>query len=183
MSTVLFQSKSAFHVDAEVAGCLRSRWSSGLIIKSGDGTSSVANIGLAHVEGNHLPNGPYIASVSGSAVTLTEVFRIYRDESQAFTTGAIRTIDDGFVASTGNFPGMNTVSIPVPSRLYADVANPRPMEGVRVAVKDIYDMAGLRTGCGNQAYWLFYPEREVNSFPVQRLLDQGAVLIGKTKTC
>jgi hypothetical protein len=183
MSTVLLQSHGAFHVDAEVAACLQSKWSSKLIIKSGDATSSVSGIGLAHVDGAWVPNGPYVATVGASAVTLTEVFRVYRDESQAFTTGSIRTVDDSFVALTGNFPGMNTVSIPVPSRLYADVADPRPLEGVRVAVKDIYDMAGLRTGCGNQAYWLFYPEREVNSFPVQRLLDQGAVLVGKTKTC
>ena len=183
MSTVLLQSHGAFHVDAEVAACLQSKYSTNLLIKSGDATSSVSDIGLAHVDGAWVPNGPYIATVGASAVTLTEVFRVYRDESQAFTTGSVKTVDDRFVALTGNFPGMNTVSIPVPSRLYADVADPRPLEGVRVAVKDIYDMAGLRTGCGNQAYFLFYPEREVNSFPVQRLLEHGAVLVGKTKTC
>lgn len=77
---------------------------------------------------------------------------------------------------------MNTLSIPVPSRLYADVPNARPLEGVRVAVKDIYDMAGLRTACGNRAYFLTYPEREVNAVAVQRLIDQGAVILGRTKT-
>ena len=34
---------------------------------------------------------------------------------------------------------MNTLSIPVPSRVYTlNVTSPRPLEGMRVAVKDIY---------------------------------------------
>lgn len=135
----------------------------------------------AHHLGSQVPNGPYIASFSDS-ITLTEVYRVYRDQNQAFTTGAIKTVSDSFIALGGNFAGMNTLSIPVPSRLYADVPNPRPLEGYRIAVKDIYDMAGLRTGCGNRAYWLTYPEREVNAVAVQRLINQGAVIVGKTKT-
>lgn len=72
---------------------------------------------------------------------------------------------------------MNTISIPVPSRLYtAYVENPRPLEGRRVAVKDLFDMAGLRTGAGNRAYWNTYPPRDVSAVAVQRLIDQVSPL-------
>lgn len=68
---------------------------------------------------------------------------------------------------------MNTVSIPVPSRLYTkDVANPRALEGVRVAVKDLYDVAGVPSGLGNRAYWLTYEPRNVTAVSIQRLIDQ-----------
>lgn len=48
---------------------------------------------------------------------------------------------------------MATQSIPVPSRLYTlNATTPeRPLEGMRVAVKDMFDMEGLRTGCGSRA--------------------------------
>lgn len=77
---------------------------------------------------------------------------------------------------------MNILSIPVPTRLYADVPNHRLLEGYRIAVKDIYDLAGLRTGCENRAYWLTFPERQVNAVSIQKLIDQGAVIVGKTKS-
>jgi Asp-tRNA(Asn)/Glu-tRNA(Gln) amidotransferase A subunit family amidase len=68
---------------------------------------------------------------------------------------------------------MNTISIPVPSRLYTKyLANPRPLEGVRVAVKDLYDVAGVPSGLGNRAYWLTYEPRNATAVSIQRLIDQ-----------
>lgn len=68
---------------------------------------------------------------------------------------------------------MNTLSIPVPSRLYTKyLANPRPLEGVRVAVKDLYDVAGVPSGLGNRAYWLTYEPRNATAVSIQRLIDQ-----------
>lgn len=52
MTTILLQTSSSFHVDADVASCLADHWDGNLIIKSGDGTSQVSNIGLAHVSGD-----------------------------------------------------------------------------------------------------------------------------------
>jgi Asp-tRNA(Asn)/Glu-tRNA(Gln) amidotransferase A subunit family amidase len=49
-------------------------------------------------------------------------------------------------------------------------------------VKDIYDIAGLKTGCGSRAYFALYPPRNTTAPAVQRLIDQGAVVVGKTKT-
>jgi hypothetical protein len=68
---------------------------------------------------------------------------------------------------------MNTLSIPVPSRLYTlNLTNSRPLEGRRIAVKDIYDIAGLKTGCGNRAYFNTYPARQTSAVAIQRLIDQ-----------
>ena len=49
-------------------------------------------------------------------------------------------------------------------------------------MKDIYDVQGLRTGCGNRAYWQLYPPKNQTAPAVQHLLDSGLVLVGKTKT-
>ncbi|KZO91038.1 amidase signature enzyme, partial [Calocera viscosa TUFC12733] len=80
--------------------------------------------------------------------------------------------------------GFETLAIPVPSRVYYinQTTPERPLTGVRIGVKDIYDVAGIKTGCGNRAFWELYPPRSNNSNPVQRLIDQGAIIVGKTKT-
>jgi len=43
-------------------------------------------------------------------------------------------------------------------------------------------MAGLKTGCGNRAYYQLYPPASVNSYPVQRLVDMGVIIVDKTLT-
>lgn len=162
-------------------------WGGNLIIKSGNATSDVKDIGLAHVESPmvyplhtlllyktdiQIPQGPYMAKIDGD-VTLTEIYRVYRDQAMAMTTAVIPAVDGTFTDLSVPTNGLNTLSIPVPSRLYTlDVVNPRPLEGRRIAVKDIYDMAGLKTGCGNRAYFDFYPARDVTAPSIQRLVDQ-----------
>lgn len=53
---------------------------------------------------------------------------------------------------------------------------------LRFAVKDIIDVAGLETGCGNRNYRDFCPPKTSSAPCIQQLLDAGAVLVGKTKT-
>jgi Asp-tRNA(Asn)/Glu-tRNA(Gln) amidotransferase A subunit family amidase len=48
--------------------------------------------------------------------------------------------------------------------------------------QDIYDVQGLQTGAGSRAYAETYPVAAANSVPVQRLMDLGGVIVGKTKT-
>ncbi|MBI3041345.1 MAG: amidase [Betaproteobacteria bacterium] len=57
-----------------------------------------------------------------------------------------------------------------------------PLAGLTFAVKDIYDVAGVKTGFGNPD-WLRTHEPAARTAPaVQMLLDAGARLIGKTHT-
>jgi aspartyl-tRNA(Asn)/glutamyl-tRNA(Gln) amidotransferase subunit A len=57
-------------------------------------------------------------------------------------------------------------------------AGPGPLAGKRLAVKDLFDTAGVRTTYGSALYAEHVPER--NATAVQRSLDAGAVLVGKT---
>jgi Asp-tRNA(Asn)/Glu-tRNA(Gln) amidotransferase A subunit family amidase len=60
----------------------------------------------------------------------------------------------------------------------ADEPRPGPLSGRSLAVKDLLDTAGIRTTYGSSLYAGHVPER--NATAVQRLLDAGAVLVGKT---
>jgi aspartyl-tRNA(Asn)/glutamyl-tRNA(Gln) amidotransferase subunit A len=53
-----------------------------------------------------------------------------------------------------------------------------PLLGRTLAVKDLFDTAGTRTTYGSRIYADHVPQR--NAVAVQRLLDAGAVLVGKT---
>jgi amidase len=56
------------------------------------------------------------------------------------------------------------------------------LSGLSFAVKDIFDVEGCRTGCGNPD-WLRTHEPAAQSAPVvQKLVEAGATMIGKTIT-
>jgi Asp-tRNA(Asn)/Glu-tRNA(Gln) amidotransferase A subunit family amidase len=73
--------------------------------------------------------------------------------------------------------------IPVPSRLYYDPPTPeKPLSGLRLAIKEIYDLKGVRTGCSVRDFLPLYPPPEESAFSIRKLIGYGAVVIGKTKT-
>ncbi len=57
-----------------------------------------------------------------------------------------------------------------------------PLRGVTFAAKDIYDIAGHITGCGNPDWARTHSPATETSPVVQRLLNAGAFLVGKTIT-
>lgn len=57
-----------------------------------------------------------------------------------------------------------------------------PLAGLRLAVKDIYDMAGYRTGCGNPQRYRETSPASATARAIQALLDSGARFVGKTQT-
>jgi hypothetical protein len=60
----------------------------------------------------------------------------------------------GFTRSSGAFQTAGDyTSVPVPSRLYSKGSS-LPLAGLRVGVKDIYDVEGLKTGCGSRAQYV-----------------------------
>jgi amidase len=56
------------------------------------------------------------------------------------------------------------------------------LSGLTFAAKDLFDVAGHPTGGGNPDWAKYNPIPERHSWAVQRLLDAGATLIGKTIT-
>ena len=54
--------------------------------------------------------------------------------------------------------------------------------GLTVAVKDVFDIAGHRTGNGNPVWRETHPPAQTTASTVQRVLDAGARMVGKTHT-
>ena len=70
----------------------------------------------------------------------------------------------------------------VPHDLPAPIAGAAegPLAGLTVAVKDMYDIAGTRTGGGNPDWLAAHPPAASHAAVIHRLLERGATVIGKT---
>jgi amidase len=55
-----------------------------------------------------------------------------------------------------------------------------PLNGLSFAVKDLIDLGGHKTGCGNPTWRETHPPASVNAVCVEQLLDAGARCVGKT---
>ncbi len=58
-----------------------------------------------------------------------------------------------------------------------------PLAGLSFAAKDLFDVAGHRTGGGNPDWAATHPIPDAHAWAVQKLLEAGADLAGKTVTC
>lgn len=148
------------------------------IIAPGFAIESVLSI-LHSKDSPTVPPGPYFISADGS---LYRPYRLYGDISGAFTQPLIPGAGVNYDALPATVPGIASPGVAVPSRLYFTRTAEKPLAGVRTGIKDIYDMTGLRTSDGNRAFYDFYPPRTQNALVVQRLIDAGAVIVGKMKT-
>lgn len=72
-----------------------------------------------------------------------------------------------------------TIARPPTSLAHADRG---PLKGSRLAVKDIYDVAEMVTGCGNPQKQAESPVAEKSAPAVEKLLQAGAEFIGKAQT-
>jgi len=70
----------------------------------------------------------------------------------------------------------------VPHDLQQPVTGSRsgPLAGLSAAVKDMYDIAGTRTGGGNPQWLAAQRPAQVHAGAVQRILNAGTAIIGKT---
>lgn len=67
-------------------------------------------------------------------------------------------------------------------RFVIEPAADGPLRGTSFAVKDLFDVAGHHTGCGNPTWRATHAAATANAAVVQALLQAGARLIGKTRT-
>ncbi|PSK42335.1 aspartyl/glutamyl-tRNA(Asn/Gln) amidotransferase, A subunit [Elsinoe australis] len=108
-----------------------------------------------------VPQGPYFVNSNGQ---LYQAWRLFSDFAGSFTETVIPASDGGYTVLPANLPAE------------------KPLAGVRLGVKDIYDLAGLKTSNGNRAWYNFYPAANASAITVKRLIDAGAVVVGKQKT-
>jgi hypothetical protein len=127
---------------------------------------------------SEIPNGPYFLSSDGS---LHQAHRLYTDVQGAFLETVTISPRGTFSVLPANLPGQ-ALAVAVPSRLYFKKTVEKPLAGVRLGVKDIYDIAGLRTSNGNRAWYHLYPPANVTGPAVQSLINAGAIVVGKMKT-
>lgn len=127
-----------------------------------------------------LPKGPYF--VSAYTGDVYKAFRLYDDNNLAFIQGVISDEKGAYTSLPAITENVMAKSIAVPSRLYYKVTKEQPLAGLRFGVKDIFHVKGVGTSGGNRAYFYHYGTQNNTAPAVQRLIDLGAVLVGKMGT-
>lgn len=74
----------------------------------------------------------------------------------------------------------HALSFAIPSRIKS-FNHPCPLAGLRVLIKDNIDLNGIKTSVGNDAFYNTFPPKTKSAHCVQKLVDKGIVIIGKTK--
>lgn len=80
-------------------------------------------------------------------------------------------LDDDTVGAFLPYPPVSVASAP-----------DGPLAGLRLGVKDLFDVRGYRTGCGSPFILAQSGIKERTAPSIQKLLDAGAVFAGKTQT-
>ncbi|KAG9195580.1 hypothetical protein G6011_00701 [Alternaria panax] len=125
-----------------------------------------------------LPEGPYFLSSQGS---IHRAYRLFSDHQEAFIESVYTDPAGKHSVLPAHIAG-HGLTIAVPSRLYYRPTATKPLAGMRLGVKDIFDISGIKTGNGNRAWYNLYPPANATAPAVQRLLDAGAIIVGKQKT-
>ncbi|KAL3422289.1 glutamyl-tRNA subunit a [Phlyctema vagabunda] len=137
--------------------------------------SSSSQISISFAKSDvEIPSAPYFLV----GHNIHQAFKLYPDPNVAFICGVVPS-EDG----TRSYRKITTDLIPVPSRWYfPPTSSEKPLSGKRVAIKDIFDVHGLKTTAGSKEREVLYPELDSTAPAIQILIDQGAVIVGKTKT-
>lgn len=70
----------------------------------------------------------------------------------------------------------------MPSRFYHKPSSKRPLAGKRVSLTDPFDVRGAKTTLSSRAWAQLYPAADASAAYARRLLELGAVVVGKTRT-
>jgi hypothetical protein len=137
-----------------------------LLLSSADQSSDINGVSYLERNGKVIPNGPYFVSSNSTHINFYQVYQLYRDYTDSFMYGIVPTEDGNYDTLRVAVPNDNTATIAMPSRLYYTITKEQPLAGLRVAVKDIYDIAGTKRGCGNRAYFELYLIANTTAFAI-----------------
>jgi Amidase len=93
----------------------------------------------------------------------------------------LRLRGHSFFAELDSVRSGHNARVIVPSRCYFRRSKERPLDGVRITVKDMFDIAGFRTSLCNRAWEELYPPCAKTASCIQKLVDAGAIIVGKAK--
>ncbi|KAG6019521.1 hypothetical protein E4U40_006962 [Claviceps sp. LM458 group G5] len=146
--------------------------------------NDMKTVGASKRSVSDLPAGPYILH----GPNLHQAWRIYNDTLNAFAVGVYPDdVDDFDVFNTLQLPDDNasgSALIPVPSKLYHTVPPVNaPLRGFRFTVPDSMPLKGVPTSISS-ASWneLHNGTADTTAAFAKRLVDLGAVIVGKTKS-
>ncbi|XDG08062.1 hypothetical protein ABKA04_007677 [Annulohypoxylon sp. FPYF3050] len=125
----------------------------------------------------NVPRGPYFLNTRTGDVY--RAYKLVNDFNQAFIQSSYQ--DENYthhpLAAASMSAGALTIGIP--SRLYYTKTPDQPLAGLRLAVKDLYDLRGLKTSGGNRALYEMSQPKNGTALAVQKLIAAGAVVVGK----
>lgn len=145
-----------------------------------------------------LPRGPYFLC----GRNLHQAWKLYPDNLDCFATTVVRRdtqsaesryvrelrseIQSLRISSFEPLVYLDTEgvwkNVAVPSRSYFQFSQEKPLAGKRISIKDCYRLRGVKTTLSSRPFEQTYgPDSETASF-VQRLIEFGAVIVGKSKT-
>ncbi|KAF2003629.1 amidase signature enzyme [Amniculicola lignicola CBS 123094] len=134
-----------------------------------------SNVIISSTCSETLKPGPYFLNTMGQVF---EAWRLYSDTNGGFTESTIVNKAGEHSILPAGILGQQK-AIAVPSRLYFTKTVEKPLAGVRIGIKDLYDIKGLRTSNGNRAWYWLYPPANATATPVQNLINAGAIIVGK----
>ena len=117
---------------------------------------------------------------------ISRALRLYDDNMYCFMTPlAPDSTSKAFkpLGLSGRFPQCSSVAVPTKALTETTSAdNITLLTGKRIAVKEVFDMAGLRTSLSNRGYYAVSEPSNTTAPALDRLLQAGAVIVGVTKT-
>jgi hypothetical protein len=93
----------------------------------------------------------------------------------------INVSDSGFKLLNDGTHGWGCLAVAVPSPMACEHPGKKALEGWRIAVKDVFNVKGLRTSNGSRAFLRLYPPADISAPSVQKLVDLSVSILGKTK--
>ncbi|KAK5091739.1 hypothetical protein LTR05_001924 [Lithohypha guttulata] len=125
-----------------------------------------------------IPAGPLVVERSTGHIFM--VAKLEADTHCAFVSSIVPSNKHkkGFV----EYMRSEEVVVPIPSKLYFPKLESKPLNGIRVAVKDSIALKGLPTSFGSKAWLETYPAEIATAPCIQKLMDAGAVIVGKVKS-
>ena len=96
-----------------------------------------------------IPPRSYFVTPSGA---VHRAYRLYSDFEGVFSETVLSSPEGVFSVLLAGTVGQ-LLAVAVPSRLYFTETIKKPLAGVRLGVKDIYDITGSRTSNGNHAWY------------------------------
>ncbi|KAL6922844.1 hypothetical protein FSST1_000118 [Fusarium sambucinum] len=143
------------------------------------GHSAKYNATSVYYANDSNPPGPYF--VHRYTGNVYQAYRLYADTSQAFIQSTYQDPNGTHHPLRAGIQSAAGLTIAVPSRLYFTPTAEKPLAGLRIGIKDLFDMKGVKTSFGNKAWYDMSKIKNESAIAVQKLIDAGAIIVGKNK--